>query len=157
MLRNSGLSGISIQEEDSASPDAASLLDELSAELEALTGSTGIGSFSFSDLDRPRAVFAIARDESGNAVGCGAIRPMDESTAEVKRIYAREKGRGIGSLIMAFLERRAEELGYTALKLETRMLNTRAVIFYLSKGYTKIPNFGRYAGREDAVCFGKRM
>lgn len=141
--------------EDPWSPDALQLLDELSESLEAITGSTGRASFSPEDIDDPRAVFAVARDGSGTALGCGAIRPLDERTAEVKRMYARVKGRSVGSLLLAFLEDRARELGFAALRLETRKVNETAVAFYLARGYRVIENYGRYAGRDEAVCFEK--
>ena len=54
-------------------------------------GSSGRSSFNPRDICGERAVFVIARNQDGEAVGCGAIRPMDENTAEVKRMYAKEK------------------------------------------------------------------
>jgi ribosomal protein S18 acetylase RimI-like enzyme len=41
--------------------------------------------------------------------------------------------------------------------LETRKVNKKAVAFYLAKGYKVIENFGKYRGREEAVCFEKRI
>jgi ribosomal protein S18 acetylase RimI-like enzyme len=148
---------ITICEEDPRSVDAVLLLDELSDELEALAGSSGRASFNVAEMDGPRAVFAVARNELGYAVGCGAIRPMGETTAEIKRVYAREKGSGIGSAVLAFLEKRAGELRYATLRLETRKLNTGAIAFYLAKGYREIENFGKYKGREEAICFEKEL
>lgn len=148
---------ISVQPESPFSTDAAELLAELSAELEALTGSNGMGSFDPADAVGARAVFAVARDGHGRAVGCGALRPFDETTAEVKRVYARKKGAGVGSAVLAFLEVKAAELGYARLVLETRRLNEKAVAFYLAKGYAVIENFGKYKGREEAICLEKRL
>jgi len=34
-------------------------------------------------------------------------------------------------------------------------VNGRAVAFYERHGYRVIPNYGKYVGREDAVCIGK--
>lgn len=149
--------GISIRQEDPSSPDAVRLMDALSAALEAITGSSGRASFDASELNDSRAVFAVARNEAGEAVGCGAIRPMDDDTAEVKRMYAGDSARGIGSAVLAFLEQRAGELGYRALRLETRKVNERAVGFYLARGYKVIENYGKYRGREEAVCFEKEI
>ncbi len=148
---------ITVAAESHRSPDATALMGELSEALAAITGNSGRSSFSPEDLDDPRAMFALARDEAGRAVGCGAIRPYGETTAEVKRMYARQKGSGVGSLLLSFLEEQARALDYTALQLETRKINQGAVGFYLARGYRVIPNYGKYAGHEEAVCFEKAL
>jgi ribosomal protein S18 acetylase RimI-like enzyme len=58
-------------------------------------------------------------------------------------------------VLLAALERQALAFGYRAVWLETRRVNVRAVAFYEKHGYRVIPNFGKYAGRPDAVCLGK--
>lgn len=148
---------ITVRGEDPRTEDAARLLGGLSAELASITGSTGEASFDLSDMEEPGAVFAVARDSHGSAVGCGALRPLGGGAAEVKRVYACKKGNGVGSAVLSFLEQRAKELGYATLRLETRKVNERAVSFYLSKGYTVIENFGKYRGREEAICFEKKI
>lgn len=146
---------ITIYEEDPYSTDAKQLMDELSDILEDITGSSGRGSFDPVDVCGSRAVFIIARNINGNAVGCGALRMIDDYTAEVKRMYAKESGQGIGSKMLSYLERKALEMGYTTLKLETRLMNERAVAFYESMGYYRISNYGNYINRPEAVCFEK--
>jgi GNAT superfamily N-acetyltransferase len=148
---------IVIQAESPFSADAFALMAELSAELEALTGSGGALSFDAAHADCPRGVFAVARDEQGRAVGCGALRRLDDDTAEIKRVYARQKGAGVGSAVLEYLENQARQFGYSRLVLETRKVNKKAVAFYLAKGYKVIENFGKYRGREEAVCFEKRI
>ncbi|HWR38128.1 MAG TPA: GNAT family N-acetyltransferase [Patescibacteria group bacterium] len=85
------------------------------------------------------------------------LRPMSEELAEVKRMYAHSDSRGNGTQILSYLEQRAKQLGYRALRLETRLENRRAVSFYEKQGYSRIPNYGRYEGRPEAVCFEKRL
>ncbi|MGX9944513.1 GNAT family N-acetyltransferase [Bradyrhizobium sp. BTAi1] len=58
---------------------------------------------------------------------------------------------------MKHLEAAALGFGYHAIWLETRRVNARAVAFYERHGYRRIPNFGKYAGRPEAVCFEKRL
>jgi GNAT superfamily N-acetyltransferase len=155
--------------EDPAGSDAVQLIEELNDELERITGDSRRTLFSAVDVRGPAARFAVARDAQGRALGCGAIRPLPGeadgevdgraagSVAEVKRMYAREGSRGVGSAILAWLEDEARLLGYRVLRLETRVINSRAVNFYLSRGYARIANFGHYVGNEAAACFEKRL
>jgi ribosomal protein S18 acetylase RimI-like enzyme len=148
---------VTIKEEDPNTPDAIYLMDELSDTLEAITGDSGRSSFNPNEVCEQRAVFAIARNQDGEAVGCGAIRPIDENTAEVKRMYAKDKGMRVGSQILSYLEAKALELAYSVLRLETRLINQRAVLFYESRGFYRIPNYGKYVNRPEAVCFEKHL
>ena len=146
---------LTITAEDPGSPDARALVDELSDTLAALTGDPGRSSFDPDDVRHPRARFAVARDAQSRPVGCGALRPLQPGVAELKRMYARPGTRGVGSALLAFLEAEAATLGYHALWLSTRVVNERAVGFYESRGYARIPNFGHYAGRTQSVCLAK--
>jgi GNAT superfamily N-acetyltransferase len=146
---------IAVSAEDPAGADALALVAELSATLTALTGASGQASFDVSDVRVPRACFALARDAHGHAVGCGALRPLDADTAEVKRMFARPGTRGVGSAVLRFLESEAARQGYVALRLSTRRVNERAVAFYERHGYGRIPGYGRYAGSDVSVCFEK--
>lgn len=132
-------------------------MEELSESLRKITGDSGKSSFDASDVCTERALFVIARKETGEAIGCGAFRPMDETTAEIKRMYAKEKGLGIGNKILSYLEDQAQSMGYQKIRLETRIINERAVLFYERNGYQKIPNYGIYKNREEAVCFEKEV
>jgi GNAT superfamily N-acetyltransferase len=139
---------------DPDSADARVLIDELSDALAAITGDSGASSFEAADARAARACFVIARASDGALLGCGALRPVDEHTGEIKRMYARP-GSGAGAALLAHLEREAARFGYRALQLSTRRVNLRAVSFYEKHGYRAIPAFGKYSGREDAICLGK--
>ena len=139
---------------DPDSPDARTLLTELGAALAGITGSDGSASFDAADVRGPRACFLVARAPDGSPAGCGALRPLADGVAELKRMYARP-GSGAGEHLLAALERHALAFGYRELWLETRRVNLRAIAFYERHGYRVIPNFGRYAGRAEAICLGK--
>jgi GNAT superfamily N-acetyltransferase len=148
---------ITILAEDPDTPDAVQLMEELSKALEAITGNSGRSSFDPNDVRVPGSLFVIARDQAGEAIGCGAFRPIHKDTAEIKRMYAKHKAAGIGTEILRYLEIQAKKLGYSALWLETRLVNNGAVSFYESKGYHRIPNYGKYINNTEAVCFEKRL
>lgn len=147
---------ISIKEEEIDSEDGKRLIEKLSDTLEKITGSSGKDSFDNSDMLNPRSIFVIARDEN-KAVGCGALREITSDIAEIKRMYAVEKNRGIGKMILLKLENKAKEFGYLKVVLETRKCNKNAVRFYLSNGYRIIDNYGKYKEMAQAICFEKLL
>lgn len=146
-----------IVEKDPHSEDSFEMMEELSETLEKITGDSGRSSFNAKDISDARAVFVVAYDDEGEAIGCGAIRPINENTAEVKRMYAKSKAKGIGTEILSYLEGQAKKLGYSKFWLETRLVNKRAIDFYERRGYHRIHNYGKYVGRAESVCFEKAM
>jgi len=141
--------------EDAASADAQTLMAELSAVLATLTGASGQASFDPADVRVARACFAVARDAHGRALGCGALRPLEPDSAEIKRMFARPGSHGVGAAVLRFLEQEAARFGYAAARLSTRRVNERAVAFYERHGYRRIEGYGRYAGSDVSVCFEK--
>jgi putative acetyltransferase len=136
--------------EDVHSPDATVLMAELTAELAALYETTdGSAGFKPSDVTVPRAAFIVARID-GVPVGWGALRPLDEDTVEVKRMYTRPGFRrlGVAQAILAEMERLALEMGYTSIKLQTGPRQPEAAALYERVGYWRIP---RYSGDWDLV------
>ncbi|MBX3014777.1 MAG: GNAT family N-acetyltransferase [Caldilineaceae bacterium] len=136
--------------EDVRSAEAEQLMHELSAELAALY-QVGDGSAGFKpeDVEVPRAAFVIAR-HNGHAVGCGALRPLDAQTVEVKRMYTRADYRrqGVAQAVLAELERLAISFGYTNIKLQTGPKQLNAAALYELVGYYRIP---RFSGNWDLV------
>lgn len=136
------------------SSDAIELIDELSVELQTITGNNGRSSFDNNDMKNLRSIFVIAK-VNNVAIGCGALRELSNDTAEIKRMYSRKKSCGIGGKILSFIEEQATDFGYSKLLLETRKCNEKAVAFYLNHGYKVINNYGKYVNMPEAVCFQK--
>lgn len=132
------------------------LLSALSDELLQITGNDGRASFSEDDVQVDRSVFLVARAD-GRAVGCGGLRPVLDDVCEIKRMYAKYRGQGIGAAILQALESYAQKYDYKEIWLETRKVNKDAVRFYLRQGYQVRGNYGKYVGRSDAVCFEKKV
>jgi putative acetyltransferase len=134
------------------------LVRELSAELGPLYGTDGTALFSPADVTIPRAAFVVAwlNDE---AVGCGALRPMDNGIAEVKRMYVRPaaRGNGISRKILNKLEELAAAYNYAALQLETGNLQTEAIGLYASSGYARIDCYEPYVDNPHSICYEKRL
>ncbi|WP_137938614.1 GNAT family N-acetyltransferase [Chitinivorax sp. B] len=138
------------------SEDAILLMDELSSRLYDITGSDGRKNFRMDEFSGPRSVFLMAR--SGlEPIGCGALRPISDSICEIKRMYSRHPGKGVGGAMLRALEEYAARFSYEAIWLETRVVNDEAVRFYLANGYQVRENYGPYIGRQDAICFEKMV
>lgn len=148
---------ITIEKADPSSPDFLDLIEKLSAELAAITGDSGKRHFTPESMQEERSLRVVARNNRGNAIGCGAISPLANNIAELKRMFSDRSSAGIGNALLTFLETSARSMGYHALWLETRRVNHRAVEFYSKNGYSIIENYGPYSGRDEAVCFAKTL
>jgi GNAT superfamily N-acetyltransferase len=100
--------------------------------------------------------FVIARAE-GRAVGCGALRRLDETSAEVKRMYVEPelRGRGIAKLVLDHLEAAALVMGIHRLVLETGIYQAEAIGLYRRMGFDPVRCWGEYADALTSVCFEK--
>lgn len=150
-----GTTMITVVKSDPFSSESHHLIELLSAELAVITGDNGKNNFAAEAMRDEKALWALAKNSQGKAVGCGAIRPLTQEIAELKRMFSDRSMPGIGSALLTFLEDAAKERGYIELRLETRHINHRAVNFYQKNGYTRMENYGPYIGRTEAVCFSK--
>lgn len=148
---------------DAADPrgaEAAELIRALSAELARRYDymEDGSGGFKPEDALGPRGAFVIGRI-GGNPVACGAIRPLEEEVAELKRVFVKVdfRGRGYSKAIVNELERQATARGYRVMRLETGVRQPEAISLYESMGYRRIPNYGEYRDSGLSVCFEKRL
>ncbi len=144
-----------------ALPDAARLVAALNAELTAMFPEPGATHFSLSDAQvvAGEGAFMVAYLDDV-AVGCGAVRRLDESTAELKRMYVVPsfRGQGIGRALVEALEHEGRLLGVTRIVLETGTRLAPAIRLYEAMGYARIPLFGEYlASPETSQCFGKSL
>jgi N-acetylglutamate synthase-like GNAT family acetyltransferase len=106
------------------------------------------------------AVFLLAYEKgSGQPVGCGALRLLDEHTAEIKRLYVLPytRGSGVASSILAALEGRAHALGIISIRAEAGSAQADGRHFYERSGFTAVANFGPYAGVDHSYCYAKAI
>ncbi|MEP7126005.1 MAG: GNAT family N-acetyltransferase [Byssovorax sp.] len=146
--------------ESIASPDARALIALLDADISERYPNPDDNFFELSpeEVAPENGAFVIAR-ANGRAIGCGAVRRIDATTAEIKRMYvAREaRGRGVSRRILAALEDEARRIGVTRLVLETGDRQVEAVALYLRAGFERIPRFGEYVTAPLSACFGKDL
>lgn len=93
----------------------------------------------------PRGRLLIAEHE-GIAVGCIAMRPHDDTTAELKRLYVRpsSRGTGAGRLLCEAMLAVARGIGYRRIVLDTVKTMTAAIHLYESLGFHDIEPYNAH-------------
>jgi putative acetyltransferase len=151
---------ITIAKEDPRSEDVSRLLSAFVEEVKKRYDSApaDVGILDPELVSVPGSVFLVARRD-GNAVGCGALVPLDEYCVEVKRMFVakEERGLGIATMILAELERLSREFDYDAMRLETGIKQPESIALYGKAGFYRIPNFPPFENDLSAVCFEKRI
>ena len=104
-------------------------------------------------------VFFVAFGDDDEPLGCGGLRQLDPTEAEVKRMFVapQHRGTGVSTAILRTLEAYGRDRGYTRLVLETGDQQPDAIRFYEREGYDRIPNFGYYADSDASLCFAKAL
>lgn len=97
--------------------------------------------------------------EDGKALACGGFKKYEYGTAEIKRVFTKEKcrNRGYSKAIMRALEARAIDKGYKKLILETGVLLKEAKKMYTEIGFNIIKNYGQYTNMPESVCMEKQL
>lgn len=155
---------IEITTEDPSTPIAQKLIAALTAELE---GRYDPSEEITVDVTRMPELHNVAQDgvtfviawQNGEAVGCGAIRPMDDVAVEIKRMYVvpSARGQGLSKQILAKLESLAVAQGYNNTRLETGIRQPEAIHLYEKAGYEAIPCYDVYADNPMSRCYEKKL
>lgn len=142
---------------DSDNTDFISLVALLDADLRIRDGEEHAFYAQFNKTDAIRHVIVCYVDDQ--PIGCGAFRPYDETTTELKRMFVQPayRGKGIGFKIVRELELWAAECNYSACILETGKNQPEAIGLYQKAGYAVIPSYGQYLHIENSVCMKKNI
>jgi putative acetyltransferase len=96
-------------------------------------------------------IFLVVTDDD-RIIGTGAIRKLDDTTCELKRVWLlfEYHGQGLGYRMIQELFAFAREKGYQKMRLETdRDSQSRAYELYKRLGFYEIP---RYSQHEDETA-----
>lgn len=89
----------------------------------------------------PKGDLLIARDASGAALGCVAMRPLDMAgTCEMKRLFVRTEARGrdLGRHLATAIIERARDAGHNRMVLDTLHFMQAAQRLYATLGFREI-------------------
>jgi len=82
----------------------------------------------------------LLAEESGQFVGCVALRRLEDKICEMKRLYVRPdyRGHGIGRMLACSVIDRAREIGYEKMRLDTIATMKEARTLYYSLEFRNI-------------------
>lgn len=88
-------------------------------------------------------IYFILKDPQGQVAGGIGLAefPHFDRCAEIQKLYLtdREKGKGLGRLLLERAEKQAVEMGYRRLYLETHSNLKEAIVLYEKMGYKLLP------------------
>jgi putative acetyltransferase len=87
----------------------------------------------------PRGQLLLATS-NGVAIGCVALRQIDRTTSEMKRmfVYPQFHGKGVGRALAEVIIDQARVLGYSAIRLDTSVRQNEAKLLYQRLGFQYI-------------------
>ena len=136
-----------IKTDDLTSPEIAELLADHLQEMNQHSPPESVHALDLEKLRQPDITFWSIWDE-GDLVGCGALKELDESHAEIKSMRTDPKYRrqGAGKLMLRHILEEATNRGYKRLSLETGSMAAfePARSLYASHGFIDCGPFGDY-------------
>jgi DNA-binding MarR family transcriptional regulator/predicted GNAT family acetyltransferase len=149
-----------IRPADPDAPEALFCLQSYFDELVARVDLVKPGMFTLPDPGAdshrpPQGRFLVAWSDD-LPVGCVSLRPLEATTAEVKRLWVHDsaRGQGLARRLMAAIEDEARAMGHRMLKLDTNSALSEAIALYRGSGWTDI---APYTGTPADTWLGKTL
>ena len=109
-----------IKLDDLTGPEIANLLEEHISDMRSISPPESKHALDLAGLRKPEISFWTVWDD-GALVGCGALKHLDPTHAELKsmRTSNAHRGKGVASTLLAFVIDEARRRGYSRISLET--------------------------------------
>lgn len=97
--------------------------------------------------------------EGDTLLACGAVKKVDDTYGELKRMYVvpQHRRRGAAAAVLQALEQRLRSKGAHRVRLETGVHQVEALAFYRANGYRCIEPFGAYRPDPLSVFMEKSL
>lgn len=136
-----------VKPDDLTSPEVAELLADHLREMNLHSPPESVHALDLEKLKKPEITFWTVWN-GGELVGCGALKELDPTHAEIKsmRTAPKYRGQGVGKLMLHHILDEARNRGYTRLSLETGSMAAfePARRLYASHGFTLCGPFADY-------------
>jgi putative acetyltransferase len=109
------------------------------------------------EYEPPQGRLALAR-VGGEPAGCVALRSIDATRCEAKRLYVRPKFRsqGVGKTLLEWVIAEARSAGYSEMLGDTMPVMERALAMYERIGFERTGPYAKQATAE-AICLRLRL
>jgi putative acetyltransferase len=152
---------VAIAVETPLQDDVRVLVEALNAHLLPLSPEEFQFKMTVEQMAGPDTTVFVARDATGRAVGCGALKVHADGVGEVKRMFTlpEVRGRRVGSALLEAITRLAEQKGLAQLVLETGTGPgfEGAWRLYERSGFTRCGAVLDYPDSEYSAFFEKRL
>jgi putative acetyltransferase len=146
--------------DDLSGPEIAAFLEEHVKEMLALTPLESKHALDLDGLRKPEISFWSVMD-GDLLVGCGALKRLDATHAEIKsmRVAPGHRRSGVASFLLEHIIMEAKAMGFDRLSLETGATEpfVRARKLYEKFGFEYCESFGDYPKDDPLSVFMTRM
>ena len=150
---------VTVAPESPLQDEVRELVRQLNAFLLSLSPPEACHHMTVEQMAESATTLFVARDESGRAVGMGALRREGGGVAEVKRMYTLPEVRGqrVGSALLDRILALAAEEGVSRLVLETGDRHPETWRLYESRGFERCGPVLDYPESKWSVFYEKPL
>lgn len=149
-----------IRVDDLTGKEIAEFLEQHISEMKAISPPESKHALDLNGLRRPEITFWTVWDKDV-LVGCGAIKQLDGSHAEIKsmRTAPEYRSKGVASILLRHIIKEAESRNYQKLSLETGSMAffEPARQLYLKFGFVYCEPFANYKEDPNSVFMTKKL
>ncbi|MDV2993378.1 MAG: putative N-acetyltransferase YsnE [Chroococcidiopsis sp. SAG 2025] len=149
-----------IKIDDLSSSEIAEFLEEHIREMKSVSPPESKHALDLAGLRKPEITFWTVWDD-GRLTGCGAMKELDTSHAEIKsmRTTALSRGKGIASMLLQHILNEAKLRGYRRISLEIGSMPffEPARNLYAKYGFKNCAPFSTYKEDPNSVFMAKDL